>query len=85
MKTATLRKLSDDKFEGKHPNGIYEGYAKQGLVLNPPIVGESCIIAGLYTSNVTEIVKEEGNKIVFKTLNSTYELTYDDQEVKITN
>lgn len=83
MKKGTIKKLSDDKFEGKHPNGIFEGYTKTGLILETPKIGESFYIGSLGTSVVTEIVKEEGNKVTFKTLNSTYELTYDENEVKI--
>ena len=74
---ATITKLSDDKFNGRHPNLIDKGYTSNGVVVMKPLVGYSCIVGGLRTSTVTEIVSETKKKIVFKTLNSTYKLEYD--------
>lgn len=76
---ATITKLSDDKFNGRHPNLIDKGYTSSGVVLMKPIVGYSCIVGGLRTSMVTEIVSETKKKIVFKTLNSTYKLEYNER------
>lgn len=74
---ATITKLSDDKFNGKHPNFIDKGYTSNGVVMMKPMVGYPCIVGSLRTSTVTEIVSETKKKIVFKTLNSTYKLEYD--------
>lgn len=72
-----LVKRSDDVFNGFHPNGIGRGYTTIGTFDKAPTVGERFIIRGerltqyLNTSPVTEIVSDT----VFKTQNSTYELT----------
>jgi hypothetical protein len=71
-----LTKLSDNVFNGVHPNNINEGYTKIGYYENPPKVGERFMLGyknslGIFmTSTVTEIVDEE----IFKTLNSTYKM-----------
>ena len=68
-----VTKLSDDVFEGNHPNTINEGYVKEGVpIYGRPEVGYSFAINNFYTSTVQEIVSDEGDKGVFKTLNSTY-------------
>lgn len=72
----TLIKLSDDKFKGKHPNNINVGFTRTGTIYTPPQVGKSCEVASIITSTVTEIVEKEETRVVFKTLNSTYELIY---------
>lgn len=72
IRNAILTKLSDDKFEGKHPNGIDKGYLKQGMVWQEPIVGQSCYVGSLCTSVVTEVIDENH----FKTQNSTYHIEY---------
>jgi hypothetical protein len=65
-----------DKFDGKHPNGIDNGYTVIGTFNNPPTIGERFDIRGrhigqyLSTSPVTEIVDE----FTFKTANSVYKL-----------
>jgi len=70
-----LTKISDDKFEGNHPKGIYKGYNVTGDVKSEPVVGQSFIVRGqtvenwLITSEVTEVFPETNT---FKTLNSTY-------------
>lgn len=80
-----LRKKSDDKFNGIHPNGIDEGYTTVGIFNDKPTVGDSFIIhgnrigKGLWTSPVTEIVSDT----VFKTENSTYELIPYDGDLEI--
>ena len=76
MKKYRIVKLSDDKFEGDHPNGIFEGYSKQGAIFKQPKVGERFICGNLITSTVTEGLNKDG---VFKTNNSTYKL----EEIKV--
>lgn len=76
---ATITKLSDDKFNGRHPNLIDEGYTSSGVVITKPTIGYSCIVGGLRTSNVTKILSETKKEVTFKTLNSTYKLTYNDR------
>lgn len=63
-----VEKISDDKFNGKHPNAINEGYKKQGMVMLFK-VGYPLVMGGLRTSDITEIDEEKG---IFKTENSTY-------------
>tara|TARA_R110000803_G_scaffold78744_8_gene144003 strand:- start:451 stop:696 length:246 start_codon:yes stop_codon:yes gene_type:complete len=63
-------KLSDDNFEGNHPNGVVEGCTTRGFLYRTPEVGQRAIIGSLRTSIVTEIVDET----TFKTENSTYKL-----------
>lgn len=73
-----LTKLSDNKFEGKHPNHILQGMSWEGHINAKPIVGYRFHLGNhldhprnhLYTSVVTEILKDGK----FKTLNSTYQL-----------
>jgi hypothetical protein len=73
-----LRKLSDDMFEGNHPNSIYAGDVRKGHYNNQPEVGvrfyfgtgKDHVREHLRTSTVTEILGEGK----FKTLNSTYVL-----------
>lgn len=76
-KLIKLTKLSDDEFDGNHPNGIYAGRECIGyLQAKEPTVGERYIFLGLTrddflsTSKVTEIL-EDGK---FKTEYSTYQL-----------
>lgn len=75
-------KLSDDVFEGKHPNSILEGYTSMGRITKNPTVGEPFTIIGIglrnlfCTSVVTEIVSETEEEIKFKTMNSTYILKF---------
>jgi hypothetical protein len=38
---ATIIKISDDVFEGRHPNGIKRRFQKIGGYITGPIVGES--------------------------------------------
>lgn len=71
-----LVKLSDDKFEGKHPNGIVEGYERNGYFSELPKVNYSFYIGGLKTSEITDIIESTDNSVKFKTLNSTYLLTF---------
>lgn len=70
-----VTKITDDKFKGKHPNGINEGYITEGDEISQPRVGEPYSIFNVNgydalefkTSTVTQV-----SKTMFKTLNSTY-------------
>ena len=69
-----LTKISDDKFDGNHPNGIIEGYTRVGKLINDVIIGDQVLVVNnthyLRTSEVTEIIDD----ITFKTENSTYKI-----------
>lgn len=67
----TIEKLSDDVFEGKHPNNINKGYTQKGILHTDIVVGDCVYVGSLRTSTVTEIV----SNTVFKTRNSTYRLS----------
>jgi hypothetical protein len=71
---ATLIKISDDMFEGRHPNGINEGFKEIGGYITGPIVGERYKFNNLTTSTVTEITEQDDNCVNFKTQNSTYKI-----------
>jgi len=79
-----LVKLTDNKFKGKHPNGINEGHIAEGIFTEFPKVGESFMLfyeklrayRYFHTSTVTKIVNESDKEILFKTLNSTYNLEF---------
>ena len=78
MKKYKLIKLSDDMFDGNHPNFVYAGRYEEGHINSHPKVGERFHFGTgldhprnhLLTSTVTEIL-ENGK---FKTINSTYQL-----------
>lgn len=76
-KMVKLTKLSDDVFEGNHPNKIYEGYEKEGVELEIPKVDERYYVGQWFS---TSPIKEIINKNLFKTLYSTYKLDYIDGE-----
>lgn len=69
-----LIKISDDKFNGNHPNGIIEGYTTVGKLINDVVIGDQILVVNniryLRTSEVTEIIDD----ITFKTENSTYKI-----------
>jgi len=71
-KAIRLTKLSDDVFEGKHPNNIQEGYTRRGIMIVPPTIGERFWLQNFSTSPVTKII----NKHKFKTMYSTYKIEY---------
>ncbi len=75
MKKGTIEKISDNKFNGKHPNGINIGYTKEGLFDTYPKIDEHFYIGAMRTSIVTSIVSITPNCTIFDTLNSTYKLT----------
>lgn len=72
-----ITKVSDDVFDGNHPNGINEGYEKNGI-MGELKVGMPFTVSPIklsdythfYTSIVTEIIDEN----TFKTMNSTYKI-----------
>ena len=67
----TIVKLTDDEFDGYHPNGIYAGYVKTGICTNPPTIGDRFYIGYSFsTSPVTELI----DNLTFKTLYSTYKI-----------
>lgn len=80
MKTlAKLTKISDDAFNGSHPNGIDAGYTKTfNGIPALPIVGERYYFGygGFSTSLVTEILSKDDKGFTFKTLYSTYKVEY---------
>ncbi len=81
MRRVKLIKLSDDTFDGHHPNGINEGYTVYGFEVNPPVIGERYYVRHskmdhypFSTSNVKTLPDKDG---IFKTTYSTYKLTYE--------
>lgn len=72
-------KLTDDRFDGKHPNGIGVGFEIKGQLVTNIEVGSPLFInhcthsqyEWFHTSVITEIIDEN----TFKTLNSTYSVT----------
>jgi hypothetical protein len=72
-----LSKISDDVFEGHHPNEIDEGWSEICEAHDLPIVGMSWYMSTpkhpmFATSTITEIISEGVQGGIFKTLNSTY-------------
>lgn len=74
-KKVRLTKLSDDTFGGNHPNGINEGYVKEGYEFSTPKVGERYYIGAFSTSPITEIIDKNN----FKSTYSTYRIEYIDE------
>ena len=73
-----LTKLKDNKFDGKHPNHINEGYVKEGVINVEKSNEHQCflIIKGdrfFNTSQVVEIEEQEGYDLAH-TLNSIYKV-----------
>lgn len=77
MRKVRVTKISDDFFDGNHPNGILEGFTTEGYEVVPMQIGERYVISRskMYpifsTSNVKELPNKEG---IFKTTYSTYKL-----------
>ena len=76
--TIKLTKLKDNKFNNNHPNGINEGYVKEGVINVEKSNEHQCflIVRGMRfwnTSQVTAIEENTGYDIV-TTLNSTYKV-----------
>lgn len=78
-KYLVLHKISDDKFNGNHPNGINVGSTRiQGICKKEPVIGKSFILIDTilnipcaYTSAVKSYDKKKG---ILKTNNSTYKI-----------
>ena len=74
-----LQKISDDRFDGRHPNFIDVGHTVYGKVLEDLEVGKRFRLVDVKgdsygyfrTSSVLEIIDDNN----FKTLNSTYKIT----------
>ena len=73
FKFIEIKKTKDTVFDGDHPNGIYEGAERAGLILNDSFhVGERLLLsAGFITSTITKITPTH-----FHTKNSIYEYTF---------
>lgn len=71
-KTVTISKVSDDVFDGKHPNGINVGYEFTGklIALTPRLIVEDKG-RGLRTSGV-KMIEVNGDALAVKTVNSVY-------------
>lgn len=69
-------KLSDDKFNGLHPNYIDEGYTRFGELCHDIEVGKRLEMSGkrLHDWFTTSIVTEIIDNNTFKTENSTYKI-----------
>jgi len=70
-KTVKLTKLKDNRFNGRHPNGINEGYVKEGIMQHLPKIGERFYVGAFSTSPVLSEIDEDG---IFETTYSTYKL-----------
>lgn len=68
-----LTKLSDDHFNGNHPNNIHEGFTKIGIINELPRLDERFYVELFSTSIVTKELDENN---IFKTLYSTYKIEY---------
>ena len=73
-----LTKLKDTKFNNEHPNGINEGYVKEGIINVEKSNEHQCflIIKGarfFNTSQVLEIEEQEGYDLAH-TVNSIYKV-----------
>lgn len=75
----SLVKISDDKFDGKHPNSINEGFVITGELIRSLKVGEGLQMycdpnKDDYDWFGTSVVMEIINENTFRTLNSTYHI-----------
>ncbi len=73
-----LQKISDDVYNGNHPNGVYEGDILSGYVKTLPVIGEQFYMYDklinkpvAWTSKVVALNEDVG---VIKTKNSTYKI-----------
>lgn len=70
-KKVRLTKISDDYFEGNHPNNINAGYKEIGYMTREPEIGERFYVGFFSTSPVISLLDKNG---IFKTTYSTYKL-----------
>jgi hypothetical protein len=76
--TIRLTKLKDNKFNNEHPNGINEGYVKEGMINVEKSNEHQCflMIKGtrfFNTSQVVEVDEQEGYDLAH-TVNSIYKV-----------
>lgn len=76
-----VTKLSDERFNNDHPNGINPGYEKCGTLLEDIELGYSIRINNLTTSWITEIIDEN----TFRTKNSIYKVIPYNSDYKVIN
>lgn len=74
-----ITKISDEVFEGKHPNNINLGYEKVGILHNNIEIGYSIQVGSLVTSCVTEIIDEN----TYRTNNSIYKVVPYDKDYNV--
>lgn len=68
-----ITKITDDAFNGEHPQGINVGYVQEGVAYSLPTKGNRYCVGDNWWS--TSMVTEELNSDnIFKTLYSTYKL-----------
>lgn len=84
-KTIRLTKIKDTKFEGSHPNGINEGYVKEGIIDVEKSNEHQCFLmiknARFFnTSQVLEIDEQKDYDLAH-TLNSIYRVEILSEEV----
>lgn len=76
---ARLKKIADHVFNEKHPNGINTGFERKIELgaegLKSPRVGTNYWFGYIRTSTVIEIMEDSPEKKLFRTRNSTYEVT----------
>jgi len=75
-KKVRLTKLVDTTFNGKHPNGINEGYVKEGQELVPPTIGERYYVGLTFSTSPVLKINKNGT---IETTYSIYKLEYVDE------
>lgn len=73
-----LQKITDDVFNGRHPNNINKNHIVYGTMYNDITVGEALFLSAVsgdshgffHTSIITEIIDTNN----FRTMNSTYHI-----------
>ena len=69
-----ITKITDDVFNGNHPNGINEGFVKEGIELKPIKIGERYYVGLNFSTSIVKKLPDENG--IFKTNYSTYKLEY---------
>lgn len=92
MKKVKLTKISDDFFDGNHPNSINVGYEVEGAMQDHPTIGSRFtilkekeylgkpVMMGIFSTSPVTSKLDENNE--FKTTYSTYKIEYLDESVK---
>lgn len=84
MRKIRLTKITDDFFEGNHPNGINEGFTIEGYEVAKPQIGERYVISRskmhpiFGTSAIIALPNEDG---MLKTTYSTYKFEILDEDI----